>query len=60
MKLTDEQRDRLRRCAGERDADPEAFHAHYDELMRNRLLELDPEFVRDLDAEAEGLDFWYA
>ena len=56
MKLTEKQKEELKSVWG----DWEVYHSHYDDLIYNRLKELDPEFIEDLHKESEGATFWYA
>lgn len=56
MKLTDEQKAKIRADWG----DWEGVHCDYDDLMRARLRELDPEFYEDLEKAVKGATFWYA
>ena len=58
MKPTPEQIDSIR---AEKDSrDWESFHSAYDKLVEQRLRELDPEFMDELDKVIEGGTFWYA
>jgi hypothetical protein len=56
MKLTTEQKEEIKKRCG----DWECVHADYDDFMKERLKELDPEFVEDLDLATAGATFWYA
>lgn len=57
MKLNNDQKRRLEEeKAGQ---NYEILHFTYDEMMKKRLLELDPEFVHDLDAAVAGVDFGF-
>ena len=40
--------------------DWEVVHSHYDDFIRNRLIDLDPEFVKEMDKLTENATFWYA
>lgn len=63
MKLTEEQKQRLESCIYEDGkTNSESFHEEFDEIMRDRLSELDPEFVENLEKIAKEMnaDFWYA
>ncbi len=56
MKLTQKQKDQIKKDWG----DWEVVHGHRDDFMKERLKELDPEFVEDLKKATEGASFWYA
>ncbi len=56
MKLTDEQKAKLKQYW----RDWEGYHYYHDQLLVQRLKELDPEFVEDLYKATEGSTFWYA
>lgn len=55
MKLTQKQKNGLNISSG----DNEAIHGAYDNLLKERMKELDPEFLEDLDEEVKGYTFWY-
>lgn len=56
MKLTKEQKKLIKDCWG----DWETVHCFYDDFMKERLKQLDKEFIDDLDKETKNADFWYA
>jgi hypothetical protein len=56
MKLTEDQKKLIK----ERWGDWEIVHGNVDDLMRERLKELDPEWLEDLDQVTYGATFWYA
>lgn len=56
MRLNEKQRMKLLNSWG----DWEALHGIYDELMAERLKELDEEFLIDLQEVSKGATFWYA
>ena len=56
MKLTQEQINVIKSSWG----DWEGVHGTYDEIMCERLKQLDPEFVAHLDEVTKGATFWYA
>jgi len=55
-KNTKEQKQQIKSHWG----DWESVHADYDNFIKERLKELDPEFVEDLDLATSGAKFWYA
>lgn len=56
--INEQQLTRLRNAKERRDW--EVFHSEYDEIIFERLRELDPEFMEAMEKEAEGATFWYA
>ena len=63
MKLTQEQKDQLHisyRIHDQSHEDIETIHQNFDKLMKERLTELDPEFLKELEKEVEDIGFWYA
>lgn len=58
MKITKDDKQELRKCAKEKDW--ESYHEKFDDLMKKRLRELDPEYIESLVDEAEDAVFWYA
>lgn len=59
MKLTDKQIKVLEKARNDR----ETYHLEYDSLLEERLKELDPEFMKDLEILREKHEmtyFWYA
>ena len=40
--------------------DWENVHGIYDDAIKARLQELDPEYVKELDKLVKGATFWYA
>jgi hypothetical protein len=56
MKLSQEIKDQL---LG-READPESAHSYFDDVVLDRLRELDPEFVAELEELTKDFTFWYA
>lgn len=56
MKLSDKLKEKLL----SQKADPESSHAVFDNAMRDRLMELDPEWMTELDNFTEDFTFWYA
>jgi len=43
-----------------KEGDNEAVHGIYDQLLKLRLRQHEPSFVRRLDKLVEGIAFWYA
>ena len=58
MKLTQKEVDEFKKIYG--DQDWESFHAFYDDLIKERLKQLDPEFLDSLEEATKGGKFWYA
>jgi hypothetical protein len=58
MKLTKEQKDILAQRV--KDGDNEAVHGRYDDLIHDRLEELDPEFIKEIDDLVKDIEFWYS
>lgn len=56
MKLTKEEKKKFK----DMENDNEEIHGLYDDLMRARLEELDPEFMKDLEEARGNTAFWYA
>lgn len=58
MKLTQEQKQELLATA----PDNESFHRTYDDMIKKRLSELDPEFMESIDKIVSQADvtFWFA
>lgn len=56
MKLTKKQKETIKKCWG----DWEELHVECDKLLKNRLEELDFEFLKDLQKATKGAIFWYA
>ena len=42
------------------EGDNEYIHSLYDDLIEQRLLELDPKYLKKLQDLVEGVTFWYA
>ena len=40
--------------------DNETIHIDYDELLEQRLEELDPKFLKKIKRLVKDIDFWYA
>ena len=59
MKPTDAQLERLRTCSPK---DSEYYHRYFDELLEERLMELDPEWMQAMKDEYDnsGKRRWYA
>lgn len=43
-----------------KDRDNEAVHGIYDSLIKLRLNQHEPSFIKKLNKLVEGIDFWYA
>lgn len=43
-----------------KEGDNEVVHGRYDELIEDRLTELDPKFMKKLNSMVKGIGFWYA
>ena len=56
MKLLEEQKKRIKNEWGSWDS----VHAEYDNILKERLAELDKEFFDDLNEVVKGATFWYA
>jgi len=56
MKLSEGNLEEIKKMWG----DWEATHAYFDDLMRARMEELDPEFLESMDKAFDGSLFWYA
>jgi hypothetical protein len=58
MKLTQRQKKEFNSIRA--DDDDERFHSRFDDVVLERLKELDPEFYEDLIKISRGMSFWYA
>lgn len=56
MKLSEEQKKRIKNEWGKW----EGVHVEYDNLLKERLAELDKEFLDDLNEVTKDAIFWYA
>jgi hypothetical protein len=55
-KPTKEQRKLIKEAWG----DWAVVHMHYDDIIKEKLRELDPEFVKEMDRLTKDAEFWYA
>jgi len=63
MRLTQKEIDSLHisyNINGKTHLDIETIHQNFDNLARLRLMELDPEYLAELEKEVEDITFWYA
>lgn len=58
MKMTKEQIKRLKNEIG----DDESYHSRFDDILEERLMELDPEFMKQMKRayKKSGMARWYA